>query len=326
MKTPLILTALLCAALLVGHIYFDTLTPASWQHHRSKQQAQQDNPVLAALTAAAAGDRSSRSLAQQRDDAVHNKTCCRIGPIPGVLAAAAAFQKASNSMHAADSMQEAHDLMLALRPHLAKPWADAMRPIAAANSGSGSSSCQCRSVEVLPAQPSTSSNDSTAILLVVNSWSRLVDHSLNVYSTNLLMLWFYARLHGYGLHIYVHGAELPSWMPVYFIKPAGLLHAMNDLGYQHVMYTDWDVLLSPHTAPPLALFYGEYPAASLLLQGEYNFAAGANLWRNSPEGHALLQAWWDLGARGCCPTTQHDQSAFKHIVMAYLANITGEQV
>jgi hypothetical protein len=170
---------------------------------------------------------------------------------------------------------------------------------------------------------SSSSGQSTALLLVLDSWGRL-EHQLRLYSANLLMLWFYACMHGYGLHIYVHGAELPPWMPVYFIKPAGLLHAMTGLGYSHVMYVDWDMLLSPHTAPPLSLFYGEYPAASLLLQGEYNFCAGANLWRNTPEGKAFLQAWWDMGARGCCATTQHDQSALKHLVAAYLANFTGQ--
>jgi hypothetical protein len=178
----------------------------------------------------------------------------------------------------------------------------------------------------LPAAQSerSSSNSSTTILLVLNSWWRLVDHSLPVYSTNLLMLWFYARMHGYGLHIYVHGADLPPWMPVYFIKAAGLLHIMHNLNYQNVMYADWDVLLSPHTAPPLSVFYSEYPKASLLLQGEYNFAAGANLWRNTPDARTFLQAWWDVGAKGCCPTKQHDQSALKHIVAAYLANFTGD--
>jgi hypothetical protein len=145
-----------------------------------------------------------------------------------------------------------------------------------------------------------------------------------VYSANLLMLWFYARMHGYGLHIYVHGADLPPWMPVYFIKAAGLLHMMDNLHYQHVMYADWDVLLSPHTAPPLSIFYSEYPKASLLVQGEFNFAAGANLWRNTPDARAFLQTWWDLGAQGCCPTKQHNQSALKHIIAAYLANFTGD--
>jgi hypothetical protein len=320
MKTPFIVTAVICILLLCFHFYFDTLGPSA--RHVRHSSAAQDNPVLTALKAAASGDTSSRSLAQQRDDAVHNKTCCSIGPIPGVLAAAAAFQKASNSQKAADSMQAARELMLAFRPHLAKPWAEALQPVVAANT-QADSSCQCRSVEILPAHPS-SSNDSTALLLVIKSWSRLVDHSLNIYSANLLMMWFYARLHGYGLHIYVHGADLPPWMPVYFIKPAGLLHVMKNLGYQNIMYVDWDMLLSPHTAPPLSLFYGEYPQASLLVQGEYNLEAGANLWRNTAEGRTFLQAWWDLGAKGCCPTTQHDQSAFKHLILAYLASFTGD--
>jgi hypothetical protein len=243
----------------------------------------------------------------------------------GVLAAAAAFQKAARSQDAEGSMQDARQMMLALRPHLAKPWAEALQPVVAANTQGANSSCQCRSVEVLPAaqQPPSNSSTSTAILLVLNSWSRLVEHSLNVYSPNLLMLWFYARMHGYGLHIYVHGADLPPWMPVYFIKPAGLLHMMDDFHYQNIMYVDWDVMLTPHTAPPLSIFYGEYPKAGLLVQGEYNVEAGANLWRNTPEARVFLQAWWNLGAQGCCPTAQHDQSAFKHIVAAYLANVTG---
>lgn len=129
---------------------------------------------------------------------------------------------------------------------------------------------------------------------------------------------------GYGLHIYVHGSPLPPWMPVFFIKPPGILHAMQELAYEHVVYVDFDVLTSPHTAPPLSLFYAEYPGASLLLQGEYNFCAGVNLWRNTPDAHAILQAWWEMGACGCCPTAQHDQSALKHIVLAYIANLTGD--
>ena len=99
---------------------------------------------------------------------------------------------------------------------------------------------------------------------------------------------------------------------------------MDDLHYQNVMYADWDVLLSPHTAPPLSEFYSECSKAGLLLQGEYNFAAGANLWRNTPDARTFLQAWWDVGAKGCCPTKQHDQSALKHIVGAYLANFAGD--
>jgi hypothetical protein len=243
----------------------------------------------------------------------------------GILAAAVAFQKAARSLNTAGGAQGARQFVLASRPHLAKPLADALQPVVAANTKGSDSSCQCRSVEILPAaQQAPSGNSSTAIVLVLNSWSRLVEHSLPVYSANLLMLWFYAHMHGYGLHIYVHGADLPPWMPVYFIKAAGLLHMMNNLHYQHVMYTDWDVLLSPHTAPPLSLFYGEYPKAGLLLQGEYALDSGVSLWRNTPDARTFLQAWWNLGAQGCCPTAQHDQSAFKHIVAAYLANFTGD--
>jgi hypothetical protein len=114
-------------------------------------------------------------------------------------------------------------------------------------------------------------------------------------------------------------------MPVYFTKPRGVQHMLDDWDYSHVLFTDWDVLLSPHSAPPLSLFFGEAPAASLLQQGEYNLNAGVNLWRNTPDAAMLLRAWWELGAAGCCPwTVQHDQSALKHIVAAMLANVTGD--
>ena len=38
--------------------------------------------------------------------------------------------------------------------------------------------------------------------------------------------------------------------------------------------------------------------------------------------HAATQAWWDVGAAGCCPTFPHDQTALKHMLLVYLANIT----
>jgi hypothetical protein len=324
-----VLAVALCIILTAGNLYFDNLKPGVQLNNRDVTAAAavaakvQDNPVLAAIRAAAAGDDSSSELAPSRADAVHNQTCCRLGSISGVLTAAAAFQAPGCTVQADNSMQESRKLMLAFRALLAKPWEQALQSVVAANAQpSNSSSCQCRSVELLAAR-SHNSSQSTAMLLVVNSWPRL-HRELSIYSVSLLMMWFYARMHGYGLHIYVHGADLPPYMPVYFIKPAGILHVMNDLGYQHVLYHDWDVLISPHTAAPLSLFYREFPSASLLFQGEYNLAAGTNLWRNTPEGRAFLQAWWDLGAQGCCPTAQHDQSAIKHIVAAYLANITGQ--
>jgi hypothetical protein len=317
-----LIVAAVCTTLLLVNLCAEPSGHTSGQAHSAalRQAIPQDNPVLAALRAAAAGDSNSSSLAQLRQDAVHNTSCCRIGSMQGVLNAAAAVHKAARSLDAASTMQSARSFVFASRSHLAKPWEDTLQPVVTANTLGSNSSCLCRSLEVLPA----SDNSSTAILLVTKSWAGLMQHWVALYQANLLMLWFYARLHGYGLHIYVHGADLPPWMPVHFIKAAGLLHMMDDLHYQNVMYADWDVLLSPHTAPPLSVFYGEYPKASLLVQGEYNFAAGANLWRNTPDARTFLHAWWELGAKGCCPTAQHDQSAFKHIIAAYLANFTGE--
>jgi hypothetical protein len=46
------------------------------------------------------------------------------------------------------------------------------------------------------------------------------------------------------------------------------------------------------------------------------------LWRNTPDAALLLQTWWDLGAAGCCPTFPHDQTALKHLMLLYAANIT----
>jgi hypothetical protein len=133
MKTPALVTAAVCASLLIVHLYFETLKPTTWQHHSNPQAAPQDNPVLAALRAAAAGDTNSRSLVQKRDGATHNDSCCRIGSMQGVLAAAAAFQKAARSLDAAGNMQEARQMMLSSRPHLAKPWADGLHRVVAAN-------------------------------------------------------------------------------------------------------------------------------------------------------------------------------------------------
>lgn len=342
--TSAVLTTLLCSVLVGMHLYYDTLKPTSWQHLYTTSPVH-NNPVLSALQAARVNNNSSSSVALQPVSARHDMQCCRIKSMSSVLAAAAGFRNAAASLQAAGSpSQEARELLLLFRSQFAKVWAAELQHVVSQNLATGSSSsksssnnCRCRSVQLLAArQPRSSSNSSrgnttndsnepTALLLVLNSWDRL-NHQLQLYSANLLMLWSYARLHGYGLHVYVHGADLPPWMPVYFIKPAGILHTMQDLGYHTVLYMDWDMLISPHTAPPLSLFYNEFPSASLLQQGEYNLCAGVNLWRNTADGRALLHAWWELGAAGCCPTTQHDQSALKHIVSAYIANLTGELV
>jgi hypothetical protein len=131
MKTSIIVTGAVCLALLFVHLYFGTLRPSVEQYirHSSKTAAAQDNPVLTALKAAASGDRGSRFLAQQREDSVHNTSCCRIGAIQDVLAAAAALQKAAATMHATDNVQESRGLMVALRQHVAKAWTAALDPV-----------------------------------------------------------------------------------------------------------------------------------------------------------------------------------------------------
>lgn len=147
---------------------------------------------------------------------------------------------------------------------------------------------------------------------------------LRLYSLNLFSIWSYARMHGYGLELYIHDQPLPNDMPVFYVKVLGVHHLFNTLGYQHVLYLDLDTFTSPHSAPPLSLLYGEFPAASLLLQAEHNICAAAMMWRNTPEAAVLLQAWWDVGASGCCPTFPHDQTALKHMMLVYLANVTGQ--
>lgn len=343
-KTPVLARNINCAAAEAAgaRVSGSNLTVSSVQN--STTHSIHDNVVLTALrAAAAAGDSCTRHLAPLQDRAAHNTTCCRVSSssINAVKASTAAFQleaaavAAANSTNAetdTSSTETASNLVSDLRGKLEAAWKQALKPFLAGNLPSDSSNsnatgsrCQCRSVEVHPAQPQFgSSSSSTGIIVVVSSWSYLIEHSLRIYSTSLLMLWFYAHMHGYGLHVYVHGADLPDYMPVFFVKPAGILHAMQDLRYQQVVYVDWDMLLSPDTAPPLSLFYQEYPYASLLFQGEQNLAAGANLWRNTADARAVLHAWWDLGARGCCPTIQHDQTALKHIVAAYLADLTGD--
>jgi hypothetical protein len=59
------------------------------------------------------------------------------------------------------------------------------------------------------------------------------------------------------------------------------------------------------------------------MQAEHNMCAAAMLWRNTPDADMLLQAWWDVGVSGCCPTFPHDQTALKHMLLMYLANVTG---
>jgi hypothetical protein len=215
-----------------------------------------------------------------------------------------------------------------LQPYMAS--GQHRRPTAAA-SATASNSSSCRSVGLAPrravhaaAEPGQQRQQeaATALLLVLGDWGSL-DRMLRLYAINLFTIFSYARLHGYGLELYVHGQPLPAGMPVYFIKVLGLQYLFNTLGYQNALYLDMDTFTSPHSAPPLALLYGESPAASLLLQAEHNMCAATLLWRNTPEGHALLQAWWDVGESGCCPTFPHDQTALKHMLMAYAANITG---
>jgi hypothetical protein len=103
----------------------------------------------------------------------------------------------------------------------------------------------------------------------------------------------------------------------------GVRHTFDQLGYQHALYLDFDTFTSPHSAPPLELLYDEAPGASLLMQAELNMCAGVMMWRNTPDAAFLLQAWWDVGATGCCPTFPHDQTALKQVMLAYMANITG---
>lgn len=197
---------------------------------------------------------------------------------------------------------------------------------ARSSSASPAQGSNCKSVGLAPQSAlakTASSPPKTALLLVLGDWGSL-QRMLSLYAINLYTIWCYARQHGYGLELYVHGEPLPHAMPVFFIKVSGVQYLFNTLGYQHVLYLDMDTFTSPHSAPPLSLFYGEFPAASLLLQAEDNLCAAAMLWRNNPDAALLLQAWWDLGAAGCCPTFPHDQTALKHLVLLYAANITGQ--
>lgn len=275
--------------------------------------------VLRVIQEAATDPFATRDLAPRQDDAVHDKQCCRVGSVQGVLDEAMLFQKAAQA--GPQPMNDAPRLLRTLRSELAQPWEDALRAVIPAKINT-SSSCQCRSVEVVEANPSVSGSR-TALLLVVDSASFL-QKTLQAYSLSLLMMWSYARMHGYGLHIYIHGAKLPEWDPVYFVKPAGILHLFQDLSYEHVLQVDWDIYLSPHTAPPLSTFFDEFPAAGMMMQGETNLVAGASLWRNNQAGITLLRAWWDMGARGCCPTEWHDQTALRHLVRGCIANVTGD--
>jgi hypothetical protein len=262
------------------------------------------------------------------------------GHLQGVLAAAAASTAASGSLLKLIARASA----LRLRSKLQQEWTAALQTFSAQDvhahqrpaglrNGSTSSSdwppqstSSCKSVGLLPRSSSLGRTNSyqhkTALLLVLGDWGSL-QHMLRLYSINIYTIWCYARQHGYGLELYVHGKSLPHALPVFFIKVSGVRYLFNTLGYQHALYLDMDTFTSPHSAPPLSLFFGEFPAASLLLQAEDNLCAAAMLWRNTPDAALLLQAWWDLGAAGCCPTFPHDQTALKHLVLLYAANITG---
>lgn len=350
--TSTLLTSVLCISIIGIQLVFQVVqTPVTQLRARAAPQQQQDSTALRFLnSAAAAAHNSSRP---SNHTVWRQSYSCQPSrsSLQEVHAVATAFRGVHQHFISAgvpgtaNSAQQAHQVLEALRQQLAQRWVAALRPLHPISRSSKLKSAAdatsqgggCRSVWIPPLQAigsnssrSTSSNVSTSsveasttLLLVLNSWDRL-EHQVERLALSLSMIWSYASMHGYDLHIYIHSQALPPWMPVYFIKPPGILHLMRDWGYSHVAYLDWDVFISPHTAPPLSLFYTEYPAASLLQQGEYNLCAGVNLWRNTPHAQAILTAWWEMGYAGCCPTTQHDQSALKHIVAAYLANFTRE--
>jgi hypothetical protein len=169
---------------------------------------------------------------------------------------------------------------------------------------------------------------STKLLLVLSDWGSLeqllTQQSESLYAIKLYTLWCYARLHGYGLEIYVHGEPLglPHAMPVAFVNVLGVRYLFSALGYQHVLYLDMNMFASPHSAPALSLFSkaGSFLQPVSCCRADDTMHVAPLLWRNNPDAAALLQAWWDVGVAGCCPAFKgvpFEQIALQHLLLAY---------
>lgn len=217
--------------------------------------------------------------------------------------------------HAAPTdVSAAHEQYLALRDKLGALWSE---KILSKVEQEG-----CTSVGLVPASRQDLQTRDSALLMVVDS-SRYLKKALPAEPVNLYTLWSYANQHNYGLELYIHNSTLPANVPAYFVKLWGIKKLFS-MGYTNVLGIDWDVYISPHTAPPLSLFLSEYPQAGLLMQGELNICAGTMLWRNNDKAHAILDQWWQLALTGCCTRGFHDQMALKHILYEYLRNYTGD--
>lgn len=184
----------------------------------------------------------------------------------------------------------AHKLYLQLKSKLGPAWsADALPRF---------DQHHCTTVGLVPATPQQLQTRHTAMVLVSDKRATVQAYLLRD-PVNLYTMWRYASSNNYGLELYVHNTTLPANVPPYFVKLWGV-RQLFDTGYSYVLGLDWDIYISPHTAPPLSLFYSEYPDAALLLQGEFNFCAGVLLWRNSPAAHRILDEWWQMALTGCC--------------------------
>jgi hypothetical protein len=165
-----------------------------------------------------------------------------------------------------------------------------------------------------PRRSSAAAGAGRVAMLLMASDERALVGAVDKYALYLATHWAYATKNGYEQLIYTHLAAAPDSVHKegfhFFVKAPAAYGALFRLGYDTVVYVDWDTWIAPASALPIDLVTTSWPGASLLIQQNPEmFNAGEP--PSCPRLHLLrCQAWRSVARRAlgvalcanCAPT------------------------